>query len=406
MAPSTHQHHPHALQRLRNRHLLPLQARAYHYRGPPSRVSCVYEIARAALKLFAGATVASSAVLALQLAWVVLRTPRLPPPPLSGEDFVRGGRVVGAEDIDDDASEDDVGTNGGEGEFRLVLVGDSPVEGIGNLHHDDTLGGQTARAFAKLLCRQTKEYDCVRYWCYGKSGLTARGIQEEMAVPFLHRVVDDVRLGAGKHNQVSSDRAVHAIIVLCGVNNVLDPVSTAESFYSEVLSLLKSIRNHPGVERTPLIVLGLPDFSKLPFLPWPLSLALGYRGRKMQRMLELAVKDQQKESGEIAIVNIPEVQQVLGSIGFHRYDSSQDDGGSDALAKGNSTAATRKLKMRLVHPLLKYLESNGKLLKQLGQGELEMKDFLCDDGFHPGRYGTVYIGNLIAESYGKLKRHG
>jgi len=409
----------------------------------------IITVARAALKIVAGASITTSALLALQLVWIVLKTPRLPPPPLSGVDFVREGRVVRA---DDDETNDDVEDfqNGGakagmtstkilnkgaeasscnkrtntnairkQKEFRLVLVGDSPVEGIGNIHHKHALGGQTARAFANLVCHQ-EEYDCVRYWSYGKSGLTARGINEEL-VPLVHRVVDDVHQSATNHNddgdgtdkEASSDPAIHAIILLCGVNNVLDPLSTRTSFHSEVHSLLEAIRVRPELEHTPLIVLGLPDFANLPFLPWPLGFALGLRGRKMQRILEMVVTEfQLKEKGKLLdnnqperaktiMVNIPEVQEVLRSIGYHRHDSTDkcitNDGSSDAHI--NSSMAC-PLRMKLCHPLLKYLGDGS----QSKIGSLGMEDFLCDDGFHPGKYGTVYIGNLIAEAYGKMMR--
>mmetsp|Transcript_20420 Transcript_20420/g.43792 ORF Transcript_20420/g.43792 Transcript_20420/m.43792 type:complete len:473 (-) Transcript_20420:68-1486(-) len=453
---------------------------------PPRRSSLnayILAVAKAALKFVAGASVTTSTILALQLAWIVWRTPRLPPPPLSGADFARGGRVVrDYSDDDDNESRDDDGYNDQDDdddddcdfigdifpgdvltegigtsyclnkptisnqsvarrkrkEFRLVLVGDSPVEGIGNVHHYHALGGQTARAFSNLVCRQ-KDYDCVRYWSYGKSGLTARGIEKEM-VPFLLSVVDTIeKVGDSADNEASLETAIHAIIILCGVNNVLDPLSTTSSFRSEVRSLLTSIRGRPELERTPLIVLGLPDFARLPFLPWPLAFVLGIRGRRMQKELEMAVRElQQLEERrygktETISVSIPEVQDVIGSIGYLRHDSSGCSAGhgiegfqiktdrserqrhplpgyhyhnsaSDTNDGTNDTQIesdkSEPLKMRLCHPILKYLGNVS--LDQTELGQLTIEDFLCGDGFHPGGYGTTYIGNLIAESYEKF----
>ncbi|KAL9185054.1 hypothetical protein ACHAXT_002831 [Thalassiosira profunda] len=363
-------------------------------RGP--RLDAI-AIVRAALRLAVGASTTTAAVLMLQLIWVVLRTPRLPPPPLSGADFVRKGSVVEvsgenkecAQDVsstDDDAHVSRIATPE-QKEFRLVLVGDSPVEGIGNSHHEEALGGQTARAFAKIV--RPEGHDRVRYWAYGKCGLTARGIKEEM-VPLMQRVADD--------NGDSDVSAVHAVILLCGVNNVLDPLSTPSSFYSEVKSLLRSIRIYPGLKDAKLMVLGLPDFAKLPFLPWPLCFALGLRARKMQRMLELAVREcqleerQRGENARTVMVNIPDVQDVIGSIGYHRYESSNDT---------DKTNRPGPLKKTLVHPLLNYL-SDRSLRDQTKLASLSMGDFLASDGFHPGGYGTEYVGSLISEAYRKL----
>jgi hypothetical protein len=66
---------------------------------------------------------------------------------------------------------------------------------------------------------------------------------------------------------------------------------------------------------------------------------------------------------------------------------------------GNDNAQSTSLHMRLVHPLLKHLGHN---IDQDTLASLEMDDFLSDDGFHPGRYGTVYIGSLVTEAYTKL----
>mmetsp|Transcript_8233 Transcript_8233/g.15391 ORF Transcript_8233/g.15391 Transcript_8233/m.15391 type:complete len:460 (+) Transcript_8233:74-1453(+) len=441
-------------QRRKRRQFLPVLTS--NESGRPKRSSLdayILGVAKAALKIVAGASITTSVVLALQLVWIVLKTPRLPPPPLSGVDFIREGRVMRDDGNNDNSASDDdsdcdnydfIGdvypsevlnvevdtsqcnertsesnqnniTHWKRKEFRLVLVGDSPVEGIGNTHHDHALGGQTARAFAQLVCRQ-EGYDCVRYWSHGKSGLTARGIEEDM-VPLLYRVLEDVRcspndndatgkVGGTTDDEPSSEPAIHAIVVVCGVNNVLDPMSTTSSFHSEVRSLLASIRRRNELKNTPLIVLGLPDFARLPFLPWPLSFALGLRGRRMQRALEVVVKEIQQLDGklrgksETILVNIPEVQDVVGSIGYHRHDSTGSNSGDGATGSQSKNGKSEPLKMRLCHPLLKHLGDSS--LDQTKLGGLRIEDFLCDDGFHPGGYGTVYVGNLIAEAYGKL----
>ena len=361
----------------------------HHHHNQKSLDEYISSIAKKLAKLILRASVTTLAVLILQLVYVVLRTPRLPPPPLSGANFVKEGRAVAADQNGQliDTNYTDLKSKP-QKEFRVVLIGDSPVEGIGNAHHQLATSGQTAKAFAQKL----NNCDCVRYWSYGKSGLTAREIEEEI-VPHLHYVQQSLLDDA---NVKEEGATIHAIVLLCGVNNVLDVNSTSSSFYSDVHSLIRSIRNNPRLSNTPLIVLGLPDFSKLPFLPWPLAFVLGRRGRMMQSMLEKVVGEVQlkeRESnnngqGKVRTILkvIPEIQSVLGSIGYHCSD------GSDATVK-----------MKLCHPLLKYL--GGIQLSQAQIASLDMSDFLCDDGFHPGKLGTVYVGNLIREAYEEMTQN-
>ena len=85
----------------------PSRSYASGYQRHKSRSNAyILSIAKWALKIITGASITTSAILALQLAWIILKTPRLPPPQLSGVDFVRRGRVVKVGD--DDESDDDV----------------------------------------------------------------------------------------------------------------------------------------------------------------------------------------------------------------------------------------------------------------------------------------------------------
>ena len=60
--------------------------------------------------------------------------------------------------------------------------------------------------------------------------------------------------------------------------------------------------------------------------------------------------------------------------------------------------------VELTHtPLLDHL---GDDIDRSRLGSLTVEDFLCDDGFHPGRYGTAYIVSLIAASYAKISGIG
>jgi len=111
-----------------------------------------------------------------------------PPITFFWSDVAREGRIVAPNhDADGDLVGVKVDKEKEQKEFRIALIGDSPVEGIGNKHHDTALSGETARAFAQKVVVGMKQkphqhstnkgdcYDSVRYWSYGKSGLTARG---------------------------------------------------------------------------------------------------------------------------------------------------------------------------------------------------------------------------------------
>ncbi|KAL3802682.1 hypothetical protein HJC23_012006 [Cyclotella cryptica] len=412
-------------------------------------------------KILPRAAIASSLLFVLQCFYVICKTPRLPPPPLSGFDFPKEGLVATSHEentwaesqkdsekeknsLKDDTSHDNATAchkrntqiSRQSNEFRLILIGDSPVEGIGNRDHSSALCGQTAKAFAKVVCRSNNTsrrpntpqfdevYDRVRYWSFGKSGLTARGIQDEM-VPLLHSTFD--RILECYHDSTQSndeppssltideESVIHAIVLLCGVNNVLSPQCTPSSFSSEVSSLLSSIRKHACLRQTPILVLGLPNFSKLPFLPsWPMGWILGVRGRRMQSALEGLVEEIQREerleSGrtKTIMVPIPEVQDMIDSKGYYRRDghsSASDDKQSpcsnqimskDDMDKKDSY---NQLGLRFYHPLEKHLGNDvihPKTITSLG-----INDFLCDDGFHPGRHGTVFIGSLLSDAYRK-----
>ncbi|KAL7481147.1 hypothetical protein ACHAW6_006825 [Cyclotella cf. meneghiniana] len=416
------------------------------------------------IKILPRAAIASSLLFVLQCFYVICKTPRLPPPPSSGFEFPREGLMATWDNVDpmeesqnesekdgemDDTSHDNVDTchksdkrrRHPSNEFRLILIGDSPVEGIGNNHHSSALCGQTAKSFAKVVCRSgsipsspntthdNKRYDCVRYWSFGKSGLTARGIQNEM-VPLLHSTADMLHQccqdstnsndGFPPSRGSDKDPIIHAIVLLCGVNNVLSPQCTPSSFSAEVSSLLSSIRKHHCLRQTPILILGLPDFSKLPFLPsWPMGWVLGARGMRMQYALEGLVEkiqgeERSEDSGNIKtiVVTIPEVQALIESRGFCRRDGNSrnvnDDEimspGQEQISKDDIDRqdAYNQLGLRFYHPLEKHLGHdviNPKNITSVG-----IKDFLCDDGFHPGRYGTVFIGSLLSHAYSKLTR--
>jgi len=158
----------------------------------------------------------------------------------------------------------------------------------------------------------------------------------------------------------------------------------------EVRSLLRSVRSGPGLGGAAVLVLSLPDFARMPFLPWPLNLALGWRARRMQRALERAVEDSSADTAAAtAVVRLPEVSDLLGTGGYYEYAFDED-------AVGGRRLLTRRT---LRHPLLHYV---GDMVDPSGLASLGVKDFFCRDGFHPGGLGNVLIGRLVAEAFQKM----
>jgi len=307
-------------------------------------------------------SVVSSAVLlvATQALYVALTTPRLPPPPNSGHDFEENGLLIryttdetstttnvhhqkeeGERNGDDRVSDGE----DPDSEFCLVLVGDSPVEGIGNRKHFEALGGQTALAFSKVLRRS------VRYWSYGKSGLTARGVEEKM-VPLVHKLSERYR--------------IDAIVTMCGVNNVLtghSPVKFGKELRGLLDSLIPCCRCHLGFSgNTKIIVVDLIDFALLPFLPFPLSKLLSWRSRTLQTELEAVVSGYGKEDEvPISIAYMPHVSEIL---------ENNDN-----------------------NLLLEHIISEEQ------RDSLRLDQFFADDNFHPALLGNALMGKVIVDTY-------
>ncbi len=313
-------------------------------------------------QLAAGIIGAAGLVITGQALYVAATTLRLPPPKNSGHDFEQNGLIVEFE-ASEEASEASEASGASEDcyeeeeqtgkildhdhydddrqkrSFNLALVGDSPVEGIGNDEHHLALGGKTALAFSELLRKP------VRYWSYGKSGLTAAGIRKEM-VPLLRR-------SAKKYD-------IDAVVLSCGVNNVLQGVSP-DAFGGEVDELLDSVIEC-CTPNTKIIMLALIDFAYLPFLPWPLSKACSWRSQALQKEMEAAVKHRQGGRHCIEIASYPNISELIS-------DSS--------------------------HHLLHHMNEEDKQ-------SLQLSDFYSDDNFHPAGHGSIVAGKIIAGTYKRI----
>ena len=200
------------------------------HRSPPNRVPL-----RPAATDSRGSTIAYliAPLLLIQALWVRWRTPRLP-----------------------GAAGPTSGTIAGKGEtLGLIVLGESPVTGIGARTHEYSVTGRTAEALASRTGRT------VNWRAFGLSGATARRMFREV-VPQL----------AGKTADV--------VIIALGVNDVLAWRSSSE-WITDVEQLISGVRQRLG---NPLILLtGVPPMQYFPALPQPLKRVLGMRARLLDR---------------------------------------------------------------------------------------------------------------------------
>ncbi len=161
--------------------------------------------------------------------WVRLWTPRLPGAsgPCSGE----------------------VETDGEP--FDLIVLGESPVAGIGATTHESALTGQTAAALAAGIGRR------IRWHASGLSGATARAALRALVPPLEGRRAD-------------------AVIIVLGVNDLIGWHSYSR-WAGDLEALISSVRQQVG--NALIILTGVPPMEYFPALPRPLKTILGQRAR-------------------------------------------------------------------------------------------------------------------------------
>lgn len=172
-------------------------------------------------------------VLLLQGIWVRLRTPRLP---------VASGPLSGTVARDGDP-------------LDLIVIGESPVAGIGAPTHEFAVTGRTALALARLTDRS------VRWHVFGLSGATAERTLRDL-VPQI----------AGKN--------ADAVVIALGVNDVISWRREAQ-WTRDIEQLIAGVRGHLG--NSLIILTGVPPMQYFPALPQPLKYFLGMRAKSLDR---------------------------------------------------------------------------------------------------------------------------
>lgn len=143
--------------------------------------------------------------------------------------------------------------------LRLLVLGESPICGVGVRDYGESLPARLAEALARTLKRE------VAWQARGGNGLTAAALRREL-----------LPLPAGP--------APDLVVVALGVND-----STALTRRRRWRRELAAIAGHfPGI---PVAFLPVPPLERFPLLPWPLSAFLGLRARRLDGELAALCAD-------------------------------------------------------------------------------------------------------------------
>jgi lysophospholipase L1-like esterase len=134
----------------------------------------------------------------------------------------------------------------GDGEpFRLAVLGESTVDGVGAADHEEALTGCLARELAR-------DGGAVRWQAVGRTGANARTVRAELA-PLL--------------------RPADLVVIALGVNDTIELRTTA-AYRRDLLTLVLDLRRLGPVD---VLLAGVPPMSRFPALPRPLRDVLAAR---------------------------------------------------------------------------------------------------------------------------------
>ena len=166
-----------------------------------------------------------SPVLLVQALYVRLTVPRLPEAP-----GPRTGVIEGA-----------------GAPLRLLVVGESPIAGVGAASHADSLAGETARALANATGRP------VHWRVLGRNGVSARETRTELV-------------------ETATDLEADVAVIGLGVNDTLR-FHSPRRWQRDLARLMDALRARCG--DIPMVLGAVPPMHLFPALPAPLSTVLG-----------------------------------------------------------------------------------------------------------------------------------
>jgi lysophospholipase L1-like esterase len=131
--------------------------------------------------------------------------------------------------------------------LRLLVLGESTVDGVGAVSHEEALTGQLAHALAGRTGRE------VSWLAVGKTGANARVVHDEL----LARVTP-----------------ADLVVIALGVNDTIE-LRSAAAFRRDLLRLVVALRRRLGP--VPVYFAGVPPMGRFPALPQPLRAVFGLR---------------------------------------------------------------------------------------------------------------------------------
>ena len=139
--------------------------------------------------------------------------------------------------------------------LRLLVLGESTVDGIGAETHDEALTGRLAQALAVHRGRG------VRWRAVGRSGANARVVHEQLLDTACAAPAD-------------------LVVIALGVNDTIE-LHSAARYRRDLLRLVVALRR--GLGPVPVVLAGVPPMSRFPNLPQPLRTLLAGRSRALDR---------------------------------------------------------------------------------------------------------------------------
>ncbi len=171
--------------------------------------------------------------------------------------------------------------------IRVLVIGESPVCGVGLSSGDETVAAATARALARLTGRP------VAWRAHGLSGATAADALERLLPGIVPAPVD-------------------LVILAFGVNDATAYRSPAR-FAGDLAALVNASRRKVG--EAAVVIGAIAPLVSFPALPWPLRTILGWRSVALQAAAERLTGRLPRLAVER--FNAPLGPDLFASDGFH-----------------------------------------------------------------------------------------